>query len=74
MTAIEFLKKEYPISVDLADKHYVTSANDIAYMMEKYVEAKLNELNKTTCSVCNSNKTYGTFAFHCNYCAVTTEI
>lgn len=43
MNAIEFLKKEFPISVTLADKHYVAGSNDIAFLMEKYMEFKATD-------------------------------
>lgn len=42
--------------------------------VDEPIEWKPGEETKHICRVCGSEKTYETKAYHCNHCAITTEI
>ena len=62
----------FKFDMKLASDGYLQGAKDQQIIEQLRVNEK--EYEKFTCIHCGSNKTYKTEAYHCNMCAITTEI
>lgn len=62
----------FKFDMKLASDGYLQGAKDQQIIEQLRVKEKEDE--KFICTHCGSNKTYKTEAYHCNMCAITTEI
>lgn len=71
--AIEF---QYTIQNGASQSDIIQMLLDFATQQQIIEQLKVKgiEDEKFTCTNCGSNKTYKTEAYHCNMCAMTTEI
>jgi hypothetical protein len=84
MTALEFIKKNYPkYNEDFVHTDIEINGCRLEELLEEYHQAKLKLLGigvvvgrseQFICPCCGSDKTYKTEAYHCNMCAITTEV
>lgn len=79
--AIENIEKELKAARDRSstnNNYYYAYANGLEYALTQVklfaIPDVVGQSEQFICPCCGSDKTYKTEAYHCNRCAVTTEV